>query len=349
MRIIVPLEISERTGEKVVLAGKCRLQIAKQLGFATVPVMIGFYSSAQEEEDMTFLLNLSRNEKTHFQKFLEGERFEAMLRPKAKVRQQEGANHARQTLLLSNLTKAGDINDSQEDSRINVRTSVAKSLKISAGSYSNGKKVYKFISELKENGKILAAFALQQELDRSIDAAYKFLSNHRRDKVLNLIQAGEVNTIRDGLAMVGTGFRNPWCVFKVGQVYQFKKEPQPNYYKQARVIKITDEFVTLAFRNQKTLELETIGFRPSNIDATLIEEPSMEERERIYRLLEKFDYIYPLRAMLIEMLNITNFTMQEERILAFFETGLYGQMLEERQNELEMMAKNEKTGNLCAA
>lgn len=351
MRIIVPLEISNRTGVKVVLAGKCRLQIAKQLGFATVPVMIRSYSSPEEEEDMTFLLNLSRDEKTHFQKFLEGERFEAMLRPEAKVRQQEGASYARQKiLLLSNLTKADDATDSKDQSRINVRSSVAKSLKISAGSYSNGKKVYKYISELKEAGREFAAYALQQELDRSIDGAYKFISNDRRDKVLNLIEEGEVNTIREGLAMVGTGFRNPWRQYEVGQVYQFKKEPRPDYYRQARVTKITDEFVIFAFRNQKTHELENIGFRPSNINATLIDEPSVPERERINRLLEKFSHVYFIRRTLDDMLtNITNFTMDEERLLALYETGFYEQLLSERKLELEMMAMAKKTGDLCAA
>ncbi len=194
-----------------------------------------------------------------------------------------------------------------------------------------------------------SAEAMQRELNRSVDSAYKFLSNNRREKVLKVIEAGEVNTIGEGLAMAVTGFRNPWRLFEVGQVYQFKKEPRPDYYKQARVIKITDEFVTFAFRNQKTLKLETMGFRPSNIDATLMEESSMRERERVYRLLEKFSHVYLLRTMLTEMLNITNFTMEEERILVFFETGLYERMVEERKLELQIMAKKEKAGNLRVA
>lgn len=191
--------------------------------------------------------------------------------------------------------------------------------------------------------------ALQKEFNRSIDAAYKFICYERRDEVLDAIERGEVNTIREGLALVRTGSRNPWRQFEVGQVYLFKKEPRPNFYHQARVIKITDEFVVFAFRNSKTNGLETMSLRPSNIDATLQEEPSVKERARVFRLLEKYNSIHPLRMALIEMLNVTNFTMEEERLLALFETGYYEQMVEERKIQFGIIPRNEKTGDFCAA
>ena len=346
--ILTPLRVSVRTGAKVVLSGKCRLQIALLLGLATVPVMIGNYTSESEEIDMLFALNLHREEKTHFQKFVEGQYFESVLRPQAKARQQEGASYARQALLLSNLTKAENANNSQEKERINVRAVVANNLRISTGSYSKGKKVYEFISQLVEIGKLRASEALQRELNRSIDAAYKFVCDDRRDKVIDAIETGEVNTVCEGLALVRTGSRNPWRKFEVGQVYLFKKKPRPDFYQQGRVIKITDEFVVFAFRNSKTNDLETMNFRPSNIDATLQEEPSAKERARIFRLLEKFGSIYPLRMALTEMLNVTNLTMEEERFLAYFETGEYEEMIKERFVEFEI-ARNQKTGDFRAA
>jgi hypothetical protein len=203
--ILTPLQVSVRTGAKVLLSGKCRLQIALSLGLTTVPVMIGEYASEEEEIDMLFALNLHRDEKTHFQKFVEGQYFESILRPQAKARQQEGASYARQALLLSNLTKAEDENNSQETEQINVRSVVANNLKMSTGSYYKGKKVFEFISQLIEEGKLRASAALQQELNRSIDAAYKFTCYERRDEVINVIQVGDVNTIREGLGLV-----RPW-------------------------------------------------------------------------------------------------------------------------------------------
>lgn len=312
--IITPLEVSTRTGAKVVLSGKCRVQIALLLGLPTAPVMIGDYASSEEEIDILFALNLHREEKTHFQKFVEGKYFESVLRPQAKARQIEGASHARQALLLSNLTKAEDTNNSQEAERINVRAVVAENLQISTGSYSKGKKVFELISQLTEEGKLRSASALQKEFNRSIDAAYKFICYEHRDEVLEGIESGEVSTIRDGLGLVRQGFRNPFKGFEVGQVYQFQKEPRSGLERSGRVIKITNEFIEFCFRNFKTNDLETISLRPQNVDATLQEEPSMQERERIFRLLQKFGSIYPMRVALTEMLNFPNLTLLEETI-----------------------------------
>lgn len=347
--IITPLEVSTRTGANVVLSGKCRLQIARKLDLPKVPVMIGDYANSEEEIDMLFALNLHRDEKTYFQKFVEGKYFESVLRPHAKARQQEGASYARQALLLSNLTKAEDANNSQESERINVRAVVAENLQISTGSYSKGKKVFEFISQLASEGKLQAANALQRELNRSIDAAYKFICYERRGEVLDVIESGEVSTIRDGLGLVRQGFRNPFRGFEVGQVYQFKKEQRSGLGRSGRVIKITNEFIEFGFRNFKNNYLETMSLRPSNVDATLQEEPSMQERERILRLLEKLGSIYPVRVSLTQMLNFPHLTLEEERYLTLLETGKLEEMIDQRKIEFGIQARNENTGDFRAA
>jgi hypothetical protein len=351
MRILVPIEVSARTGVNVVIAGKCRLQIAKKLGFATVPVFFGEYSDEEEELKALHDLNIHREEKTHFQRFIEGSYWEPQLKEQAKERQRENArrlNDRKQATKCSNLNTSLDDTDSQKPQELPVLKEVAKKVKLSVGSYHKGKKVYSYISQLKDEGKLRSVAALQQELNRSIDTAYKFVRDERREKVLEAIERGEVNTLRESIALVRTGSRNPWRKFEVGQVYLFKKAPRSDFYQQARVIKITNEFVMFAFRNSKTNNLETISLRPSSIDATLQEEPSVQERERILQLSEKFSSIYPLRVALIEMLNITNLTMEEERFLAYFETGNYEQMVKERSVEFEI-AKNENAEDCCAA
>lgn len=345
--IITPLEVSTRTGANVVLSGKCRLQIARKLGLPVVPVIIGDYASAEEELNVLFDCNLHREVKTYFQKFREGVYWESKLKRQAKERQRE--NGLRQSALLnqklSNLTDSVDENNCQKDagSKIDVRAAVADKLRLSTGSYQKGKKVFDLISQLIELGKLRSADALQREFNRSIDAAYKFICDERRDEVLNVIENGEVNTIRDGLGLVRRGFRNPFRGFEIGQVYHFKKRVRPHLEICGRVIKITNEFIEFGFRNFKTNDLETINLRPQQVDAYLEEEPSMQERARIFRLLQKFGSIYPLRVGLTEMLNFPNLTMEEERFLTFIETGNLEEMIEQRPIEFEILSKNEKT------
>ncbi len=86
--ILESLKVSARTGVNIVLAGKCRLQIARQLGISTVKVE--FVESGSPEEDLKLVLdfNLHREGgKTHYQKFHEGQYWESVLRPQAKERQ----------------------------------------------------------------------------------------------------------------------------------------------------------------------------------------------------------------------------------------------------------------------
>jgi hypothetical protein len=344
--IITPLEVSSRTGQKVVLSGKCRLQIAKKLGLATVPIKIGNYLSPQQELNAVFSLNITRGDKTNFQKLAEGKSWESVFRPQAKERQQEGASYARTCLLSSNLTEAEDETHLQEKRRVDVRAAVANKLQISTGSYSKGKKVFELISQLQHSGKLYAADALLRELNRSIHAAYKFISCPQRDEVLDVIEKGEVNSIRDGLGLVRTSFRNPFRGFAIGQVYQFRERLRPEFEICGRVIKITNEFIEFGFRSLSSMSLETVNLRPQQVDAFLVEEPSMEERKRIFRLLQKPNLIYPMRLAVTEMLKFPHLTMEEEAFLRLLEGGKLEEMIEQRRIELEMLSRNENTGVL---
>ncbi|PMB50511.1 hypothetical protein CEN40_01900 [Fischerella thermalis CCMEE 5205] len=352
--IITPLEVSTRTGVKVVLSGKCRLQIARKLGFADVPVTLGNYSCEEEELDVLFALNLQREGKTNSQKLVEGKYWESIFKPQAKERQRENARRLNEQLRddstkYSNLNTSLNETNSQESEKFSVLQEVTNRVKLSVGSYHKGKKVFEYISQLKQADKLQAAIALEQELNRSIDAAYKFICDERRNEVINVIERGEVNTIRDALGLVRRGFRNPFRGFEVGQVYQFKKHLRPSLEICGRVIKITDELVEFGFRNLETKQLDTACLRPYQVEADLVEEPSMQERTRIFRLLQNPDLIYPVRVVLAEMLKFPHLTMEEEVFLKLLESGKFEEMVEQRKTELEMLAKNENAGDSRAA
>ncbi|MUG94115.1 hypothetical protein F7734_17650 [Scytonema sp. UIC 10036] len=109
------------------------------------------------------------------------------------------------------MLKADDANNSQETERINVRAIVAENLQISTGSYSKGKKVFEFISQLREEGKLRSASALQKEFNRSNDAAYKFICDEHR---------GEVLKVKDFAILLGG--------LKLGKYTNFRRNNQGN-------------------------------------------------------------------------------------------------------------------------
>lgn len=172
--ILESLKVSARTDVNVVLAGKCRLQIARQLGISAVKVE--FVESGSPEEDLKLVLdfNLHREGgKTHYQKFHEGQYWESVLRPQAKERQRESARRLNQSN-DSNLNHSLNETNYQLNKGKRVIQEVSENLSISVGSYHKGKKVFEYISQLRELEKFKAVVALEVEFNRSIDAAYKF-------------------------------------------------------------------------------------------------------------------------------------------------------------------------------
>ena len=336
--ILESLKVSARTGVNLVLAGKCRLQIARKLEITKVKVE--FVESASKEEDLKLVLdfNLHREVKTHYQKFHEGQYWESVLKPKAKERQRLGAKYARQPLLLSNLTKADDETIYQQESRIDVRKTVSSKLDLSGGSYSKGKKVFELISQLQEFGKLQAAAALEKEFNRSIDAAYKFVCNQDiYNQVIDRIEAGEIGSVSDGIAWVLCGDRNPFRSFKLDQVYLFSERVRPELEIVGRVIGIKNEFVVFGFRNLANMTLEVVNLRPRQIDAQLQNEPSAQQRKRIFCLIDKFAGVFPIQVSLAEMLKLPNLTDSEECVLRMYESDLYEKNLEAYNAEMKAL------------
>ncbi len=154
--ILTPLVVS--SFNNLLISGKCRRAIAMKLGWDSVPVQYVDCVSKQEEEAWVLSLNLNRNGKTNYQKMVEASHWESHLRPLASKNQAAGAEYMRQFLLPSNLTK-GDLTD-LDIKKIDVRNTVASKVKLSSGSYSHSKQVYKRILALQEENKLVAAAAL---------------------------------------------------------------------------------------------------------------------------------------------------------------------------------------------
>jgi ParB-like chromosome segregation protein Spo0J len=282
--IINALVVSRYTGKNVVLSGKCRRQIAIKLGLSTIPVRFIECTSPEDEEAWVLALNYNRDGKTNYQKMVEAEHWERHFKPLARKNKEASAEYARKFLVRSNLTEPELTDRDLDIKRINVRDEVAKKLKIGAGTYSNSKQVYQRILVLREQGKLNAADVLEKELNRSIDGAYKFVCDKNTyNQVIDLLELGEIGNICDALAWVRSGERNPFRQYKPNQVYLFSERVRPDLEVTGRVVKITNEFVVFGFRNLVNMTLEIINLRPKQINAQLVEEPSMSQRERILR------------------------------------------------------------------
>ncbi len=350
--ILESLKVSARTGVNIVLAGKCRLQIARQLGISTVKVE--FVESGSPEEDLKLVLdfNLHREGgKTHYQKFHEGQYWESVLRPQAKERQRQSARRLNQSN-DSNLNHSVTESKSQLGKGKRVIQEVSENLNISVGSYHKGKKVFELISQLRELEKFKAVVALEMEFNRSIDAAYKFVCNQDICyQVIDLLEASEIGSIGDGIAWMLNGERNPFRRFQLDQVYQFKKRLRPELEIVGRVIGITNEFVVFGLRNLVNMSLEIVNLRPRQIDAELQDEPSASQRKRIFHLMQKFSDVFPVQVSLAELLKLPNLTDKEEVLLRMYESDVFEKTWEDYKTQMKAMevSTNRKKDKICAA
>ncbi len=349
--ILESLKVSARTGVNVVLAGKCRLQIARKLGISLVKVEFVESNSAEEDLKLVLDFNLHREGgKTHFQKFHEGQYWESVLRPLAKERQRENARRLNQPN-DSNLNHSLDESNSQLKKGKRVIQEVSDNLDISVGSYHKGKKVFDFILQLRKVQKFRAAVALEKEFNRSIDAAYKFVcAQDICNQVIDLIEAGSCCSVEDAIAWMRNGERNPFRRFKLDHVYQFKNRLRPELEIVGRVIGITNEFVVFGFRNLVNMSLEVVNLRPRQIDAQLQDEPSAEQRKRIFCLMQKFSDVFPVQVSLTELLKLPNLTDKEEVLLRVYESDVFEKTWEDYKKQIkEMESTNRNRDNIRAA
>ncbi len=346
--ILTPLIVSSLSN--LVVSGKCRRAIAIKLACDSVPIQYVDCASEQEEEAWVLSLNLNRDGKTNFQKMVEAQHWESHFKPLAKKKSQLSAEYARKFLIRSNLTES-DLTELDLGERINVRDTVAKKMQLSSGSYSNSKQVYKRILALQESGKLIAAAALEKELNRSIDAAYRFIKCEDYTSVINLIQSGEIGSVSDGIAWIRNGERNPFRKFKLDDIYMFSEETRPKDCSLAgRVVDITNEFVVFGFRNMSSWRLEIVRLRPKDIRAQVTSELSSGQRLRIYSLMNQYVLIEPVMVSLEALLKLPELTYKEEAYLRMLERN-YDTNIRLVQEELGIVevCGNKNTDIFCAA
>ncbi|BDA76136.1 hypothetical protein CAL7716_103020 (plasmid) [Calothrix sp. PCC 7716] len=328
--IVTPLVVSSLNN--LLLSGKCRRAIAIKLGWDSVPVQYVDCASDAEEEAWVLSLNLNRDGKTNYQKMVEAKHWESHLRPLASKNQAAGAEYMRKFLLPSNSTEQ-DLTD-LDIHKIDVRNTVAKKLKMGAGPYSNSKQVYKRILELLEGGKLIAAAALEKELNRSIDAAYKFIRSSDYNQAINILELGDVKTVGEVLGLVNSGERNPFRKYKQWDVYRFTEEARPkDCTLVGRVIDITNEFVVFGFRGMSNWRLKVVHLRPRDIRAEVITDSETQRRLRIHALMEKYSCIEPIAVSLETLLKLPDLTYQEEAYLQTLELN-YDSNVKEVQRSL---------------
>ncbi|BDA71612.1 unknown protein [Calothrix sp. PCC 7716] len=328
--ILTPLVVS--TLNNLLVSGKCRRAVAIKLGWETVPVQYVDCASSQEEEAWVLSLNLNRDGKTNYQKMVEAQHWESHLRPLASKNQAAGADYVRKFLLLSNSTEADSTDLDVE--RINVRNTVAKKVKMGAGPYSNSKQVYKRILELQQENKFVAAAALEKELNRSIDAAYKFIHSSHYNQVIEILESGNVKTVAEALGWTNSGERNPFRKYKVWDVYRFTEEARPKDCSLCgRIIDITNEFVVFGFRNMKTWRLKVVHLRPKDIRAELVADLETQRRQRIFSLLEQYSDVESIVAALEAMLKFPDLSFKDENHLRMIERH-YEESLQEVKRTL---------------
>ncbi|BDA71654.1 hypothetical protein CAL7716_058200 [Calothrix sp. PCC 7716] len=310
--ILTPLVVSSLNN--LLVSGKCRRAIAIKLGCPSVPVQYVDCASDIEEEAWVLSLNLNRDGKTNYQKMVEAQHWESHLKPLAKKNKAAIADYARKFLLSSDST---EIEPTDLDiQKVDVRNTVAKKLSMGAGPYSNSKQVYKQILTLQSEGKLVAAAALEKELNRSIDAAYKFVRNPNYSEAISILESGDVNTVGEAIAWVNSGERNPFRIYKQWDVYMFTEEARvPDCSLCGRIIDITNEFVVFGFRNMSTWRLKVVHLRPKNIRAELVADPETQRRQRIFSMMEKYSDVEPIATGLLSLLKLPSLTHQEVKFL----------------------------------
>lgn len=328
--ILTPLIVSSLNN--LLLSGKCRRAIAIKLGWNSVPIQYVDCASEQEEEAWVLSLNLNRDGKTNYQKMVEAQHWESHLRPLASKNQAAGAEYVRKFLLSSNSTEANPTDLNMK--RIDVRNTVASKVKMGAGPYSNSKQVYKRILALQEENKLIAAAALEKELNRSIDAAYKFVCNPNYNQAINMLESGDVTTVGEVIAWINNGERNPFRKYKQWDVYRFTEEARPSGCSLCgRVIDITNEYVVFGFRNMTNWRLKVVHLRPRDIRAELIADSEIQRHLRIHTLMEKYGCVEPIAVSLETLLKLPDLTYQEEAYLQTLEFN-YDNNVKEVQRSL---------------
>lgn len=338
--IIVPLVVSKRTSENIIVSGNRRLQAASSLGIDSVPVV--FYKFPSEDAEKHFILSANQERpKTKYQQLLEGREWELIEKKAAAMRRKKG---------LEQRWKNKDIDDfdsyhyypptllpeyrfcSHEQNQLkqNPRTIdiVGARIGISAASYQRSKPVIEKCEKLRERGKNLEADVLEEYLESSgISVAAKLVKSSDCDVVLRMVAEGDAKTVP--IALINLARINKINAVVTGAIFFFPNDKlrKSTYFHLGRVIKIANLVATICFRDSIDYNLYEHEYKCDELLCLSREEEDWEQqslRKRMQYLLSHSNVKPTDRYLLNRLLKPVNCIDCEIEYLQIIESRVIG-------------------------
>ncbi|NJN07471.1 MAG: ParB N-terminal domain-containing protein [Richelia sp. RM1_1_1] len=299
--IIVPLIVSTRTSENIVVSGGCRLRAAIALNIECVPVIC--YQFPSEEAEKHFILSANRNRpKTKYQRLLEGREWEFFENVAAALRRKKGleqrwtnkddgdyeTDEYYPPTLLSDY-RSGSCEPLQSTNKKQRATDkVASRIGMSRSSYERAKPVIEKCEKLRQQDKELEASALEEYLESSgISVAARLLKLADCDAVLGLVASGEARNVNSALTLISR--INLRSAIALGVIFFFpdKMLRKSSHYHLGRVVGIANSTAIVCFRDDIDWELYEHQYKCDELLCLT----RMEEEPQQQALRDRINYL----------------------------------------------------------
>lgn len=320
--IIVPLVVSKRTSENIVVSGNRRLQAALWLGIESVPVV--FYKFSSEEAEKHFILSANQERpKTKYTLLLEGKEWEKLEKEAAAVRRKKGLeqrwnksindfdnyDYYPSTLLPNNRSASCDAHQSKKKKQ-RATDRVGERIGMSASSYERAKPIVEKCEKLREQGKDSEATVLKEYLETSgINAAARLVKSSDCDTVLAMVATEEAKSI--SIALTNIARVSKINAIKPGAIFFFpdNKLRKSTYFHIGRVVNIANLIATVCFRDSIDNDLYEHEYKCDELLCLSREEEDWEQqslRKRMQYLLSHSDVKPTDRYLLNRLLKPVN-------------------------------------------
>lgn len=339
--IIVPLVVSTRTSENIVVSGNRRLQAAIAAGFDSVPVV--FYKFPSEEAEKHFLLSANQERpKTKYQQLLEGGEWELIEKNAAALRRKKGLNQRWKSkdgdgfdshdyyppTLLSDYRSASCDALQSSNKKQRATDKVGAKIGMSGRTYERAKPIVEKCKQLRDEGKKLEATALEEYLESSgINAAARLLKLADCNGVLSLVATGKAKNISSALTSIAR--INKMSAIAPGAIFFFpdKMLRKPAYYHEGRVVSIANSTATICFRDGIDWELHEHQYKCDELLCLNCREDELSQqslRERMNYLLAHSNVTPTDRYILNRLLRAVTSISDEIEYLQIIEWRVAG-------------------------
>lgn len=298
--IIVPIVVSTRTSENVVVSGSRRLQAALSLSIDRVPVV--FYRFPNEEAEKHFILSANQERpKTKYQRILEGREWEKFEKEAAAKRRKKGLDQRWNNdgdfdihdyypaTLLSDYRSASPDALQPKKKKLRSTDRVGARIGMSASSYERAKPIVEKCEKLRERRKSSEAVVLEEYLEScGIKAALRLVKSFDCDVVLKMVATGEAKTV--SIALTNISRISNWSAIKPGAIFFFpnNKLRKATYFHLGRVVDIANQIATVCFRDSIDNDLYEHQYKCDELLCLSLVEEDWEQqslRNRMHYLL----------------------------------------------------------------